>query len=78
MNNKYWSWSPFWKLLAYYLVVFLLFLYMHVFNISLYIIFSIGFAALCTFINSQGLEDWVNDLYYAINDMVFSSMKSFC
>lgn len=75
MNNSYWNWKLFVKLFVYYIIVFSLFVIMQVFNILFYIIFSTGFAILCTFINSTGVENYINDLYYSVNDMLYSSVK---
>lgn len=73
--NKFWNWKLFGILLMYYLIVLSLFIVMQVFNFWLYIVFSLIFAAICTFINSNGVEEAINNFYYSINDMLFKSIS---
>lgn len=69
--NEYWNWKLFGSLLIYYFAVFLFFVFAQVLNILFYVVFSVGFAAVCTFINSRGVENDINDLYYSIGDAMF-------
>lgn len=73
--NKFWNWKLFGILLMYYLIVLSLFIVMQVFNFWLYIVFSLIFAAICTFINSNEVEEAINNFYYSINDMLFKSIS---
>lgn len=73
--NKFWNWKFFVQILLYYACVFVLFVLMQSISVISYFILVPITASLCTFINSDGVEEFINNVFYGFNDLMFASMN---
>ena len=72
--SKFWNWKVFSVMTLYYAAVLSLLAIANCFSIVTYICLIFATAIFCTFINSKGVEDFFNNVFYSINDMMLCNV----